>query len=98
MGAPVGNQNAAKAKIWAAAIERALERRVPGDQRIRAIDELADKFLDSCEKGQIAAFKELADRLDGKAEQPVAVSAPGGGPMELLVRGAEELRAKIRGQ
>lgn len=69
MGAPVGNQNAAKAKVWHAAILRALERRQPADQRIKAIDELADKLLDLVAAGDLPALKEFGDRMDGKPAQ-----------------------------
>src|SRR5688572_12718055 len=72
MAAPLGNQNAAKAKVWAAAINRALERRKPADERIKAIDELADQLIAQCYTGDLAALKELGDRLDGKPAQIVA--------------------------
>jgi len=71
-GAPIGNRNAAKAKIWSAAITRALDRRQPADQRIKAIDELADKLLDQCFGGDLAALKELGDRLEGKPAQAIS--------------------------
>lgn len=72
MGAPVGNRNAAKAKVWHAAIMRALERRKPADERIKAIDELADKLLELVAAGDLAALKEFGDRLDGKPAQTIA--------------------------
>jgi len=71
MGAPVGNKNAAKAKVWHAAIMRALERRKPADERIQAIDELADKLLDLVAAGDLPALKEFGDRLDGKPAQAI---------------------------
>ncbi len=71
MAAPLGNRNAAKAKLWAAAIERALEKRGGGD-KIQALNDLAEKFLTHCESGDLAAFKELGDRLDGKPSQTIA--------------------------
>lgn len=71
MGAPLGNQNAAKAKIWHAAIMRALERRKPANERIQAIDELADKLLDLVATGDLSALKEFGDRLDGKPAQAI---------------------------
>ena len=77
MGAPTGNQNAAKAKVWAAAIERALERRKPANKRLKAIDELADKFIDAVAAGDLQAFKEFGDRMDGKPAQAI-VGADGG--------------------
>lgn len=91
MGAPAGNQNAAKAKQWTAAIERALERRgnpnIDPDQpiertpKMKALDELADKFLGMVELPStgINGFKELADRLEGKAAQ--TIQGPDGGPV-----------------
>jgi hypothetical protein len=70
-GAPVGNQNAARAKVWRAAIMRALERRKPADQRVQAIDELADKLLELVAAGDLGALKEFGDRLDGKPAQAI---------------------------
>jgi len=71
MAAPLGNQNAAKAKVWSAAIQRALERRQPADERIKAIDELADVLLSKCATGDLSALQELGNRLDGKPAQAV---------------------------
>ncbi len=62
-GAPVGNQNAAKAKIWRAAIERALERR--SQSRVdgkKEIDALAEKLLDLVAAGDLPALKERPHR------------------------------------
>ena len=70
MAAPLGNRNAAKAKLWAAAIQRALEKRGGGD-KIKALDELAEKLLTNCDVGDLAALKELGDRLDGKPAQSI---------------------------
>ena len=75
MGAPAGNQNAAKAKRWSAAIERALERRKGVGLRAQqeALDELAERFLVAVEAGEagaISGYRELGDRLEGKAVQP----------------------------
>jgi len=83
MGAPAGNQNAAKAKKWSAAIERALCKRY-GVELAEALDELAAKFIEAVEKGDLAAFKEFGDRIDGKPVQ--AISGPDGGPLELIHR------------
>lgn len=71
VGAPLGNQNAAKAKVWRAAIMRALERRKPADERKQAIDELADKLIELVAAGDLAALKEFGDRLDGKPAQAI---------------------------
>lgn len=81
MAAPVGNQNAAKAKVWSAAIQRALDRRKPADERIQAIDELADKLLDQCYGGDLSALQELGNRLEGKPAQSVTVGGDADSPL-----------------
>lgn len=74
-GAPLGNQNAAKAKVWRAAIERALERRsVSRVDGIREIDALAEKLLDLVSTGDLPALKEFGDRIDGRPAQAVEMS------------------------
>jgi uncharacterized coiled-coil DUF342 family protein len=82
-GAPFGNQNARKGRLWNQALERALAKRGKGDM-IAALDELAEKFLDTVEEmtfstekrgPSIAGFSELADRLDGKSSQSVELTA-----------------------
>lgn len=74
-GAPLGNQNGAKAKVWRAAIDRALERRtISRKDGIKEIDALADKLLDAVATGDLPALKEFGDRLDGKPAQAVEMS------------------------
>ena len=83
MGAPLGNQNAVKAKRWQQAIDRALEKR----SRVAGIDELdrlAEKFLDavdSANKDAIPGFSAFGDRLDGKPAQQVALTGADDGPI-----------------
>ena len=84
MAAPKGNQNAAKAKQWSAAIERALDKRAlkkGNKSRAEALEELAETFLVACEEGNLMALKELADRLDGKPAQSVALSGDAENPL-----------------
>ncbi len=81
-GAPKGNQNAAKAKVWSAAIARALDRREPADKRIKAIDELADKLLDECYTGSLSALQELGNRLEGKSHQSMDIGLSTDMPLE----------------
>jgi hypothetical protein len=83
MGAPFGNQNAAKAKKWTAAIERALARRA-GKAFAEALDDLADKFIAAVENGDkdaLPGFKEFGDRIEGRTVQPTEVSGPDGSPI-----------------
>lgn len=82
MGAPVGNQNAARAKQWRAAIERALDRRAGAD-RAKALNDLAEKLLEKCDEGDLGALRELGDRLDGKPAQAIVGGEEGDRPVDL---------------
>ncbi len=82
-GAPEGNQNAAKGAPWRHAIKRALEKRSRFAQK-EALDDLAEKFLAACDAGDLAALKELGDRLDGKAHQ--VISGPDGGAIPVGIK------------
>ena len=84
MGAPVGNQNAAKAKVWASAIKRAIEQKSAVDRK-DALDGLAAKLIDLCMQGDLAALKELGDRLDGKPAQSMDIGGPDGTPVRLVI-------------
>lgn len=88
MGAPAGNKNALKAKRWNQAIDRALAKRCKGDG-IKALDDLAEKFLDAVERGDkdaIPGFAQLGDRIDGKPAQSVEATGSGGGPIQITVQ------------
>ena len=64
-GAPEGNDNAKKGKMFYDALRKIL---VQNDQlKLRKISE---KLADAAEKGESWAIKEIMDRMDGK---PVAV-------------------------
>lgn len=80
MGAPLGNQNASKGRLWHQAILRALEKRGGGD-RVKAMDELAEKLLDAVATGDLQALKEFGDRVDGKPSQQIEATGEGGGPL-----------------
>lgn len=75
-GGQPGNTNASKGKPWQQAIERALRKRSRTDQ-LEALDEIAEAFLDNVKVGDIQSFKELGDRLDGKAHQSMDASLKG---------------------
>ena len=72
MAAPIGNQNASKAKIWADTVRREA---LQGD-RLRAV---ARALFAAAEAGDIAAIKEIGDRIDGKVAQ--AITGEDGGPV-----------------
>lgn len=82
-GGQPGNTNPADGKLWRAAIRRALDIRTSRLKRKEALDDLAEKFLAQCDEGDISAFRELGDRLDGKATQPI--SGADGGPVVVEV-------------
>lgn len=88
-GAPIGNQNAAKGRIWRDAINRALAKRSRVDA-IAEIDRLAELFLDTVEAmtqgtekraPSVAGFAELADRLDGRSPQQVQLQGDENNPL-----------------
>lgn len=81
MGAPIGNKNAAKAKVWHGAIMRALQKRSKTDQ-LEALDDIAERLIDACSNGDLPALKELGDRLDGKPGQQIELSGTDGGPVQ----------------
>lgn len=67
-GNMAGNPNP---KLWQQAIKRAIVRSGKDKIDYSALDEVADALLMSAKSGDIAAMKELGDRLDGKANQSV---------------------------
>ena len=91
MGAPVGNQNAVKNRLWREAVERALRNKSRVDT-ISALDDIAERLVEaamkgpSYEKGDPWPFTigELADRLDGKPRQQVELSGDEGAPLRIL--------------
>lgn len=83
MGAPLGNQNAAKGRIWQAAINRAIERRSRVEAR-EMLDDLADKLISLAHEGDLAALRELGDRLEGKPAQMVGIGQdPNADPVQV---------------
>lgn len=85
MAAALGNQYATKARVWSSAINRALAERTRALQR-EALDDLAEQLLKKCEEGDMAALKELGDRLEGKVAQTTILQGDDeGGPVEARI-------------
>ena len=63
-GAPVGNTNAVKPKVWSDAVRKAI---VQGDN----LNLLATALIEKALSGDISALRELGDRLEGKATQQI---------------------------
>lgn len=80
MAAPLGNQNAARARIFRDAIKWALEH-YENEEPLSKLIEGPEKALrkmclaqvkKAAEDGDLASFRELADRVDGKPAQTIA--------------------------
>lgn len=76
-GAPAGNRNASKSKLWEDAIRRAVL--ADDGKRLRQI---AERLLDKAVEGDVAAIKEVGDRLDGRPKQATELSGPDGAPIK----------------
>jgi hypothetical protein len=89
--APLGNQNASKGRMFADAINRALE--LPGrHERLKRLEAIADKLVTLAEDGDIQAIREVADRLDGKPKQAVEHAGEGGGSIGITTSGTIDHR------
>lgn len=80
MAAAPGNQYAAKARIWQAAIKRALAEKSRLEQK-EALDDLALVLVAKAMDGDLGALKELGDRLDGKPAQALDVGGQSDNPI-----------------
>ena len=73
MAAPKGNKYATKAKEWTDAIRRAI-RQEYGMEWQEALREAALPLVRAAKSGDLAALKEIGDRLEGKAHQTSEVT------------------------
>jgi hypothetical protein len=64
LGAPKGNQNAVKPKIWSDALRKEL---IQGDH----LSKLAQALILKALEGDISALRELGDRIEGKPTQSI---------------------------
>jgi len=88
VGAPLGNKNAAKPRLFDDALRRALKQRdlEAGDgETLRMI---ADKLIDLALAGDIGAFREARDTMDGKPVQ--AITGADGGPLVVITATAHD--------
>lgn len=87
MAAPIGNQNAAKSRMF----EQALHRAIAQDDGKR-LRQAAENVLDKAAEGEAWAISMLADRLDGKPSQQIV---GGGEDGEHIVRFGKIVREII---
>jgi hypothetical protein len=85
MGAPVGNQSAAKAKEWEQALKRAMARKADGDFR-QTLDKIASEVIDKALAGEKDAWMEIGNRMDGKPAQAIVGGAEDDEPVKVLQR------------
>jgi hypothetical protein len=77
-GRPAGSEN--KDKPFRDALRMEITEAGEDRKRLRTV---ARALLDKAEGGDVAAIKEVADRLDGKPAQSHEHSGEGGGPITL---------------
>lgn len=58
-----------RARLWKAAIERTVLKPIEGKVDLARLDSLAEALILAGEAGDIAALKEIGDRIDGKVPQ-----------------------------
>ena len=80
-GAPIGNQNAKKGKLFYDQLRKVL---VQND--CLKLRNIADKLVQAAEKGENWAIKEVMDRMDGKAVQATELTGPEGAQLKTAVQ------------
>jgi hypothetical protein len=79
-GAPTGNQNGKRGKLFYDALRVALV------QEDRAkLRKITEKLVKAAEDGEAWAIKEIIDRVDGKAIQGTEISGADGTPFKMVV-------------
>ena len=80
-GAPIGNNNSNKSnRLWGDTIRRAI-----AQSDADVLRKIAEALLTKASEGDMAAIKELGDRIDGKAMQAVELSGRDGEPIPVAV-------------
>jgi len=80
MPAPIANKNQSRSKPWTDALRRALAR-FDDDGKIeagQALNRIADQYVKTAFNGDKDAIAEIANRLDGKPAQSVAIDEDSG--------------------
>ena len=71
-GAPKGNQNGRKAKLWTQAITNALKKR-SASERMEELEAIANKLIDAAKDGHLPSIQEIGNRLEGKVAQSLEI-------------------------
>ena len=77
--AQLGNTNAKGKRVWSDALRKhAIQ--------TNCVDKIAKKLLLMAEGGDMAAIKELGDRLEGKSVQSTQISGPDDEPLTITLK------------
>jgi hypothetical protein len=79
-GAPIGNQNGKKGKLFYDALRVAL---VQEDRK--KLRKITEKLIEAAENGDAWAVKEIMDRMDGKPVNTTELSGVDGGILKMAV-------------
>jgi hypothetical protein len=79
-GAPVGNTNSKKGKLFHGELHKAL---VQEDRK--KLRKIADNLISAAEEGEAWAIKEIIDRVDGKAVQATEISGTDGEDLKMVI-------------
>lgn len=98
-GAPKGNQNATKGRLWRDALNLELIKLVvdgkPAGSVTAGLQAIARRVVTDALAGDYQAITEIANRQDGKAAQAVHVSGEDGGPVNVHAISDLELARRI---
>lgn len=72
-------------KRWADALARAVSRESAGKGSPKWLEVIADRVVIAAADGDMAAVKEIGDRLDGKPKQAAEISGPEGGAIPVSI-------------
>lgn len=94
-GAPVGNQNARKGRLFEQALTREIKQRDLKDGDGETLRRIAAKLVDKATEGDLYAARDVRDTLDGRPAQ--TLQGPDGEPLfGPVVAAAEELRKNLK--
>lgn len=85
-GAPLGNKNAAKSRVFEQAFIRALKQRDIEAGDGETVRKICETMIDLALAGKVEAFKEMRDTVDGKPTQVIAGDADNPLAVEMIER------------
>jgi hypothetical protein len=87
MGAPEGNQNRANQYRIKRTLEALVDEASTKREGLTRLQAACKALMEKAEEGDIQAFREVADRVDGKPKQQTEISGPDGEaiPMRTVV-------------